>query len=77
MLSTPKYRYLTALFGYLGLLIQYVLFFMGSGVLSINGALKEIKSQIDGGFQRQWEIGARKQEKHEIFCVFENMLCPK
>ena len=43
-------------------------------VLSINGALKLIKSQIDGGFQRQWEISTGNQEN---ICVFENTLCPK
>ena len=42
--------------------------FYGQRVFPINGALKLIKSQIDGGFQRQWEIGAGKQD---IFCVFE------
>ena len=43
-------------------------------VLSINGALKLIKSLIDGGFQRQWEISTGNQEN---ICVFENMLCQK
>ena len=38
-------------------------------LLSINGALKLIKSQIDVGFQRQREISrpTGNQEKHRIF----------
>ena len=59
--------YLTALFGYLWPLIQFGQFFYLERVLSINGALKLIKIQIGGGFQRQWEISTGNQEKHRIF----------
>ena len=39
----------------------------------MNCALRSIKSQIDGGFQRQWEVFTGKHERHGILISWEHM----
>ena len=54
-------------------LLNMYWFFYWDRVLLMNCAPRSIKSQIDVGFQRQWEVFTGKHEKHGIFVFWKHL----